>query len=97
MELYQRRGYGRGGRGNRYGRSQRFNPRLKRQALRQLNNDGRISSRVARNMNGRQIRRVFRADGINPGRARVTRSGAIRVGRRRGGNNWGPRRFRYYD
>lgn len=102
MELYQ--GYGRGfgrGRRNRFGRSQRFDPGLKDRAFRQLNRNGRISSRVAGRLNRRQVSRVFRADGINPNRARVTSSGAITVGRRRGGrNNWAPRRRsirRYYD
>lgn len=103
MELY---GFRRGGRGNRgyRRRSQRFNPGLKDRAFRQLNRNGRISSNVAGRMNNRQVRRVFQADGINPNRARRTRSGAITVGSRRsrrgGRNNWNPRRRsfrRYYD
>ena len=95
MELYRRwdRTNRFGGRFNGPRSRRRFDGNLKNRALRQLESRGRISSRLASRLNRRQVRRVFQAEGLRPSQARLTRSGAIVVGRRR--NN---RRFhRYLD
>ena len=90
MELYRR-----------FNGPRRFNGNLKNRAFRQLSNTGRINSNVVRRMNGRQVRRVVRADGLSTRDVRINHRGDIVV--RRGAQQWRPPRRnnrpfrRYYD
>ena len=86
-----------GPRTGRHNNPQNFKDRVMNRAFRQLNNRGYISGSLG--LSEKEIRRVFRADGINPDRARRTGSGDIVVGPplRTMGRRRGLPRPRYYD
>ena len=89
MELYNPR---QGGRMNPH---QYKDGRMNR-AFRQLQNNGRISSGVARNLSSRDIRSVIRANGLRVRDTRITRNGAVVVRRTMGRVRGLPRTY-YYD